>query len=103
MHELEKLSHILGQDNSIYDLVAQDLGIADHVIGAEDMNTEQILRTIIIKQVNGYSDDALAFHLEDFRSFGGCWIRYLRPGTFCACLISSQVIVHTERAVYLKK
>jgi IS5 family transposase len=69
VQELEKISAILDQNSSIYNLVAQDLGIADKATGAEGMSAEQVIRAAIIKQTSGYSYEALAFHLADSRAY----------------------------------
>ena len=67
--ELEKISNILSESINIYDLVAQDLGQAEHNAGANGMTVEQIVRAAIIKQMEGFSYEALAFHLEDSRAY----------------------------------
>lgn len=67
--ELEKISTILDQNDNIYDLVIQDLGIANHATGAEGMSAEQVVRAAIIKQTEGYSYEELAFHLADSSAF----------------------------------
>lgn len=67
--ELEMISTILDQNNNIYDLVIQDLGIADHATGAEGMSAEQVVRAAIIKQTEGFSYEELAFHLADSSAF----------------------------------
>lgn len=69
VQELEKISTLLDQNSSIYDLVAQDLGIASHSTGAEGMSAEQVVRAAIIKQTGGYSYEELAFHLADSRAY----------------------------------
>lgn len=76
---LEKISRILDQNSSIYDLVAQDLGPADHATGAEGMSAEQVIKVAIIKQMEGYSYEELAFHLEDSRAYRSfCRFRFGR-------------------------
>jgi IS5 family transposase len=67
--ELEKISTILSKNANIYELVAQDLGRADHDTGAKGMTVEQIVRAAIIKQMEGFSYEALAFHLEDSKAY----------------------------------
>lgn len=67
--ELLKISEILDQNNSIYDMALQDLGISDNGVGANGMTAEQVIRAAIIKQSEGYSYRELAFHLADSRSF----------------------------------
>ncbi len=53
--ELEKISGILCANINIYELVAQDLGQAEHNVGANGMTVEQIVRAAIIKQMEGFS------------------------------------------------
>jgi len=69
VQELEKISAILDQNSSIYNLVAQDLGIANNATGAEGMSAEQVVRAAIIKQTEGYSYEELAFHLADSKAY----------------------------------
>ena len=69
VQELEKISEILDQNNSIYNLVAQDLGIADKATGAHGMSADQVIRAAIIKQSEGFSYEELAFHLADSKSY----------------------------------
>lgn len=70
VNELEKISEILNQvSNNIYDMVAQDLGIANHATGAEGMSVEQVVRAAIIKQSEEYSYEELTFHLADSKAF----------------------------------
>lgn len=67
--ELEKISSILDKNANIYELVAQDLGRAEHDTGANGMTIEQVVRATIIKQTEGFSYKELAFHLEDSRAY----------------------------------
>ncbi len=67
--ELEKISTTLSNNANIYELVAQDLGRADHDTGANGMTVEQVVRAAIIKQMEGVSYEELAFHLEDSRAY----------------------------------
>ena len=67
--ELAKISEILDQNSSIYDLVLQDIGTAGAETGAHGMTAEQVLRAAIIKQIEGFSYRALAFHLMDSRVY----------------------------------
>lgn len=67
--ELEKISSILSKNANIYELVAQDLGQADNDTGAHGMTVEQIVRAAIIKQMEGFSYEGLAFHLMDSRAY----------------------------------
>ncbi len=67
--ELLMISEILDNNNSIYDMALQDLGIPDNGVGATGMTAEQVIRAAIIKQIDGYSYRELAFHLADSRSY----------------------------------
>lgn len=70
--ELAEISKILDENPRIRGLVAQDLheatGARDDT-GATGMSAEQVLRALIIKQINGFSYRELAFHLEDSRTY----------------------------------
>jgi IS5 family transposase len=78
--ELEAISHILDQNNTIIDLVYQDLsdGRQHQKGGANGMTAEQVLRAALLKQMHGYTYRDLAFHLEDSASMR----RFVRIG-FC--------------------
>ena len=68
--ELAKISEILEENRSIYDLVLQDLtGPESKATGASGMTAEQVVRAAIIKQMEGYSYRELEFHLADSRTF----------------------------------
>ena len=72
--ELQEISQIIDSNPIINEWVLQDL-TRDKVLtdtGAEGMTAEQVIRTAIIKQMEGYSYEELAFHLLDsicYRSF----------------------------------
>lgn len=68
--ELAKISEILDGNDSIYDLALQDIGIAGNDSGANGMTAEQVIRAVIIKQIEGYSYRELAFHLADSQAYG---------------------------------
>jgi len=72
--ELEGISQILDANPIIYEWVLQDLTRSvTHVdTGAAGMSAEQVVRAAIIKQMEGYSYEDLAFHLLDsvcYRTF----------------------------------
>ena len=67
--ELAKISEILDNNNSIYELALQDLGTTNNNAGANGMTAEQVIRAAIIKQSEGYSYRELAFHLADSRAY----------------------------------
>ena len=65
--ELESISKILDDNPIIYEWVLQDL-TRNKILtdtGAEGMSAEQVIRAAIIKQMEGFSYDDLAFHLLD--------------------------------------
>ena len=69
--ELELISAILQRHPIIDQLALQDL-TADVVYtncGAQGMSAEQVVRAAIIKQMNQFSYDQLAFHLADSRCY----------------------------------
>lgn len=71
--ELEGVSQILDANPIMYDWVLQDLtrkAIRTDT-GAEGMSAEQVLRAAIIKQMEGYSYEDLAFHLLDSVCYRG--------------------------------
>ncbi len=72
--ELEKIGELLERCPKIAERVHADLivGVEHPEKGRDGMTAEQVLRAMLIKQMNGFSYEALAFHLEDsntFRSF----------------------------------
>jgi len=72
--ELESISKIFDDNPIINELVLQDLtrNVTHTDTGAEGMSAEQVIRAAIIKQMEGFSYDNLAFHLLDsvsYRSF----------------------------------
>ncbi len=76
--ELEGISQILDDNPIIYEWVLQDLtrNVTHMDTGAEGMSAEQVLRAAIIKQMEGYSYEELAFHLLD----SVCYRRFCRIG-----------------------
>jgi IS5 family transposase len=80
--ELECLSRILDENPTISELVLQDLtrGVVN-CTGASGMSAEQVLRAAVIKQMNSYSYEELAFHILDsvcYRAF--CHIGFADKG-----------------------
>jgi len=71
--ELEAMSRVLDAHPTIADLVWQDLRAASTSKwtsrGAEGLSAEQVLRVLVVKQMNGFSYRQLAFHLADSRSY----------------------------------
>ena len=81
--ELQKISDILDANPIINDWVLQDLTRDKNLIdtGAQGMSAEQVIRSVIIKQMEEYSYEELAFHLVDsvsYRSF--CRIGFADKG-----------------------
>lgn len=74
--ELEQIHQTLAANPRITRLVAQDLGrgVAHPQTGAPGVSADQVVRCLLIKQMHGFSDEDLAFHLDDsatYRSFCG--------------------------------
>jgi len=72
--ELQGINEQLDEMPEVLDWVYADLtrGGGDPTTGREAMSAEQVLRVLIIKQMNGFSYDQLSFHLADscaYRSF----------------------------------
>jgi IS5 family transposase len=72
--ELDAIGKILDRNPEIYEMALGDLSgkVKNPGTGAEGMSAEQVIRAAIIKQMEGYSYDDLAFHLMDsicYRSF----------------------------------
>jgi IS5 family transposase len=81
--ELAGINKILNDNPIINEWVLQDLtrGTEPADAGAEGMTAEQVVRAAIIKQMEGYSYEELAFHLLDsvcYRSF--CKIGFADKG-----------------------
>jgi transposase, IS5 family len=75
--ELRQMSSVLDAIPEAAELVGADLARRgdkpiDMSKGREGMSAEQVLRSFVVKQMNGYSYEELAFHLADsstYRSF----------------------------------
>lgn len=76
--ELDAISDILDTNPMIYDLALQDLRgkVINPGTGAEGMTAEQVVRAAIIKQMEDYSYEELAFHLVD----SNCYRKFCRIG-----------------------
>ena len=84
--ELEAISRVLDDNPTIAELVLQDLraasgGSPQVTRGAGGLSAEQVLRILVVKQMNGYSYRQLEFHLADSRSYR----------TFCRLGITDKV------------
>lgn len=71
--ELQAMSRVLDDNPTIAELVWQDLRAASNskqtTRGAGGLSAEQVLRILVVKQMNGFSYRELAFHLGDSRSY----------------------------------
>jgi IS5 family transposase len=83
--ELQAISRLLDDHPRIEELVLQDLRAFCHsqeaTCGAGGLSAEQVLRMLVVKQINGFSYRVLAFHLVDSRSYR----------TFCRLGITDKV------------
>jgi IS5 family transposase len=69
--ELEEISRILDEEAGIAERVGQDLvrGVKNPATGARGMSGDQVLRVMLVKQMNGFSYEELHFHLIDSASY----------------------------------
>jgi IS5 family transposase len=70
--ELLEMRRIVSENIAVLDLVHADLvrGLRNPETGRDGMmSAEQVFLSMIVKQMNGYSYEALAFHLEDSKSY----------------------------------
>jgi IS5 family transposase len=83
--ELAAMSRVLDEHPTVAEQVWQDLRGATHsrkaTCGAGGLSADQVLRILVIKQMNGFSYRELAFHLADSRSYR----------TFCRLGITDKV------------
>lgn len=92
--ELSAIDRILNQMPVVAGLVWDDLN-ADRTaknIGAEGLSAEQVLRALIVKQLNEFSYRELAFHLADstsYRTFCGLGMMQRPSKTMLAACIKS--------------
>ncbi len=80
--ELEAISRVLDANPDMAQAVTQDLvqGLKKPQTGARGLSGDQVLRMLIIKQMNGFSYDELSFHLADSLSYRGfCRLGALEP------------------------
>jgi len=65
------MSELLDRFSEAAAMVERDLleGVDSSALGREGMTGEQVLRAMIVKQMNQYSYQRLAFHLEDSMSY----------------------------------
>lgn len=76
--ELEEISRILDSKPTIVDIAYQDLtkGKNGNRLGAKGMSAEQVVRAAIVKQMNEFSYEELAFHIVD----SSCYRWFCRIG-----------------------
>lgn len=69
--ELRKMSEILEAIPEAVELVHRDLvaGVRRPEKGRRGLSAEQLLRAVVLKQMNGFSYDELAFHLADSTAY----------------------------------
>lgn len=80
--ELAKISEILDTNPRMAELVTQDLlrGLCNPETGARGLTGDQVMRILLVKQMNEFSYEELEFHLADsvtYRSF--CRLPALEP------------------------
>ncbi|MBA2244935.1 MAG: ISNCY family transposase [Gemmatimonadota bacterium] len=93
--ELATISGILDSNPGMAEAVAQDLlaGVANPHTGSRGMSGDQVLRVLIVKQMNGFSYEQLHFHLLDSASYR----------TFCRFGALEKVPARSTLAENLKK
>lgn len=69
--ELEAISRLLDEESGIAERVGQDLvrGVKNPQTGRIGMSGDQVLRVLLVKQMNGFSYETLHFHLIDSASY----------------------------------
>ena len=69
--ELEKISEILDTNSGLAKLIEQDLlrGVRNPHLGCVGMSGDQVLRVLVLKQMNTFSYEDLEFHLKDSTSY----------------------------------
>jgi IS5 family transposase len=94
--ELKAMSRVLDDNPTVADLVLQDLRTASDSpranCGVGGLSAEQVLRILVVKQMNGFSYRELAFHLADSRSYR----------TFCRLGITDKVPTQSSLNANLK-
>jgi IS5 family transposase len=81
--ELDVISRVLDSIPTITDMVLQDLcrGVKNRGKGAQGMTAEQVLRATVIKKINVFRYEELAFHLMDSRTYRNfCRIGIMHKG-----------------------
>src|SRR5215217_154459 len=93
--ELKAISRILDEEPGIAERVGQDLvhGVKNPATGARGMSGDQVLRVLLVKQMNGFSYEELHFHLIDSASYR----------TFCRFGVLEEVPAKSTVAENVKK
>ncbi|MFQ5993176.1 MAG: transposase, partial [Nitrospiraceae bacterium] len=75
--ELAAMSEALDQCSGVLERVEQDLlQDRDPSLGRPGLSAEQVVRALVVKQLNGFSYEELSFHLAD----STCYRRFCRIG-----------------------
>ncbi len=94
--ELETISRLLDEHPRIAALALQDLqatsALGEQDTGASGMSADQVVRALLVKQMNGFSYRGLAFHLADSLSYR----------TFCQIGIADTVPAKSTLAENIK-
>lgn len=94
--ELEAMSRLLDDNPTVAELIWQDLLVAtgskQATRGAGGLSADQVLRILVVKQMNGFSYRELAFHLADSSSYR----------TFCRLGITDKVPTKSSLNANLK-
>jgi transposase, IS5 family len=93
--EMEVVSRILDEEPDVAERVGQDLvrGVKNPSTGARGMSGDQVLRVLVVKQMNLFSYEQLHFHLVDSASYR----------TFCRFGVLEEVPKRSTLAENLKK
>jgi IS5 family transposase len=93
--EMETISRILDEEAGVAERVGQDLvrGLKNPQTGARGMSGDQVLRVLLVKQMNGFSYEELHFHLIDSASYR----------TFCRFGVLEEVPAKSTVAENVKK
>jgi transposase, IS5 family len=93
--EMETISRILDEEAGVAERVGQDLvrELKNPQTGARGMSGDQVLRVLLVKQMNGFSYEELHFHLIDSASYR----------TFCRFGVLEEVPAKSTVAENVKK
>jgi len=66
VNELQEIGRLLDVNPQVYELIQADLvSHCDASKGRVGLSAEQVLRVLIVKQINGFTYKELAYHLAD--------------------------------------